>query len=249
MLFGIQYSYQCASSPPPPRFVLACSVKSKLGDFLYRSHDLHRFSEQTEEFIMGKRFSCACGGGEENAALQREACSASGSYILDPNDPSSEGTYITRFDWTIKGMGTDESPGSVDIAMTLGTYTKTFENIPGRFDYLYPIGWSGVLDGCKISQGPCMDVPFTNVKDKLCNNYVCETTDISCPPYGLPECPGGANSCDDVPGTEYDYRSHKVSAAFLVMVRYRVGFDTTLRVVHYTSRHKQRLSDVLPSRS
>jgi hypothetical protein len=45
----------------------------------------------------------------------------------------------------------------------------------------------------------------------MCYNYDCGTTDISCPPKGLPVCPGGVNDCGPMPAyPDEDYYMHKV---------------------------------------
>lgn len=56
-----------------------------------------------------------------------------------------------------------------------------------------------------------MDVPGTNVSLSQCINYHCETNPkVDCPPFGLPECPGGVDDCENVPGSNYSYQMQPV---------------------------------------
>ena len=169
----------------------------------------------SEEAMLGKKFSCMCGGGED--AQSKYVCPLQGTY---KNVDGSDGATTSRFDWTFTGYGTSSSPGSISLEMNAGIHGNSWtENEPGRFNYFYPILWSGNLDQCVITEGPCMYVKGTDVSSKTCYNYDCGTTDISCPPEGLPVCPGGVNNCDSVPGyPDKTYYMHKVRSLLLVLV-------------------------------
>lgn len=167
---------------------------------------------------MGKKFSCYCGGGEDS--LSQSACNAqgqykepTGSYNPDTGTPLvTKGATVTRFDWTFHGTGSDDSPGSISLAMNAGIHGNTWaEDTDGEeFRYFYPVVWSGTLDECVITEGNCMDVYGTDVKNQQCYNYDCGNTEINCPPKGLPSCPGGANNCGVIPGTDVKYQMQKV---------------------------------------
>ena len=58
---------------------------------------------------------------------------------VDEEECNPTGT-TTRFDWTFKGLGTEESPGSIELSMIAGTKTWSWQDVPGQFDYYYPIG-------------------------------------------------------------------------------------------------------------
>jgi hypothetical protein len=89
------------------------------------------------------------------------------------------------------------------------------------YDYYYPVVWSGELEECVITEGKCMAVTGTDVGSQDCFNYNCKNTNIQCPPKGLPVCPGGANSCDEIiqeddfpPQDGYEYHMQKVRFFF-----------------------------------
>jgi hypothetical protein len=138
-------------------------------------------------------------------------CNLQGQY-QDPNDPTIKGATTTRFDWTFTGIGSPSSPGTIQFEMNAGIHGMTWAPsvAPTQYDYFYPIVWEGYIDTCVITTGYCMDVAGTDVSSQQCYNYNCANTQIFCPPEGLPECPGGVNDCDDVPGTTKKYQMHKV---------------------------------------
>jgi hypothetical protein len=160
---------------------------------------------QFQEANDGKKFSCSCGGGEDT--LSKTACTAQGQY---KTSTGGDGATATRFDWTFSGVGTSSSPGSISLVMNAGIHGNSWEDAPGQYDYFYPIVWAGKLESCIITEGKCMSVVGTSVSKEDCYNYNCGDTQISCPPDDLPECPGGVNSCGDVPGTTSKYQMHKV---------------------------------------
>ena len=65
-----------------------------------------------EEAMIGKKFSCTCGGGGD--ALSIKHCGDQGNY---KNMDGSDASPVTRFDWTFFGRGTKDNPGSIDLAM------------------------------------------------------------------------------------------------------------------------------------
>ncbi len=79
---------------------------------------------------------------------------------------------------------------------------KSWAHDPDQYKYWYPLVWAGELTGCVITEGKCMLVTGSDVGAQDCFNFACADTSIQCPPEGLPECPGGAGSCDIDPGTE-----------------------------------------------
>jgi hypothetical protein len=71
-----------------------------------------------------------------------------------------------------------------------------------------------------------MYVKGTDVASETCYNYDCGTTDISCPPKGLPVCPGGVNDCGPMPAyPDENYYMHKVP--YKDKVDYHVETTTT----------------------
>ena len=171
-----------------------------------------------QETIIGKQFSCSCGS--EGDSFSAKTCPLQGQYCdkYDHYDEvtrewtcGNDGSFTTRFDWTFFGIGSDDSPGEIKLAQNAGIKGYSMETTPEQFRYYYPIVWAGTLSNCVISKGYCMDVPnIPDVAKQQCYNFVCGKTDISCPPEGYEECPGGANHCDNVPG--YDdktYYMHK----------------------------------------
>lgn len=166
---------------------------------------------QGEEAADGKKFSCLCGGGEDS--LSPSTCPLQGVYATEA-DGKGTGPAVTRFDWVFKGYGTKDKPGKITLSQNAGIHGNSWADpdAPSEFDYFYPVVWTGDITGCVISRGKCLDVPHTDVKNQDCYNYVCEDTQISCPPAGLDECPGGVNSCGNVPGTDVKYQMHKCNA-------------------------------------
>ena len=143
-------------------------------------------------------------------SLRKTTCPLLGQYITEEGQKGT-GPPVTRFDWVFRGYGTEKSPGKVTLSMNAGIHGNTWADpdAPSEFDYFYPLVWSGDITGCVISKGNCMNVPGTDVKSQDCYNYLCEDTQISCPPAGLPSCPGGADNCGNVPGTDTKYQMHK----------------------------------------
>jgi hypothetical protein len=178
---------------------------------------------QLQEASMGKRFSCACGGGEDIYS-KTGVCDIQGQYY-NPDDPTQAGASTTRFDWTFTGVGTASSPGNIKLEMNAGIHGMTWAPsvAPTQYDYMYPIVWEGYLDSCVITVGYCMDVSGTDIKNQQCYNYVCANTEVYCPPKGLAQCPGGVDNCGDVPGTTAKYQMHKVCVVVVVVVV--VAFD------------------------
>ena len=96
--------------------------------------------------------------------------------------------------------------------MNAGYHGLSWAAYPTEYDYMYPIVWEGELTGCVISEGDCMALGTSSSDDfasQQCYNYVCEDTQIYCPPRGLPSCPGGANNCDTPAGEDKMYQMHK----------------------------------------
>jgi len=173
-----------------------------------------------DEAATGKKFSCVCGGGEDT--LSPTTCPLQGSYATEVGKKGT-GPPVTRFDWLFKGYGTPNSPGKITLEMNAGIHGMSWADTdaPSEFDYFYPIVWAGDITGCTISKGKCMDVPGSNVKNQDCYNYKCDDTQISCPPEGLASCPGGANNCANVPGTDTKYQMHKCT----ITPENNIGFE------------------------
>jgi hypothetical protein len=77
--------------------------------------------------------------------------------------------------------------------------------------YFYPTVWAGTLSDCTVSNGPCMNISTdSSFSNQECTNFECGSADVSCPPAGLPVCPGGANNCGFVTGSDYSYIMQKV---------------------------------------
>ena len=96
--------------------------------------------------------------------------------------------------------------------MNAGYHGLSWANYPTQYDYMYPIVWEGELTGCVISEGDCMALGTSSSDDfasQQCYNYVCEDTQIYCPPRGLPSCPGGADNCSTPAGEDKKYQMHK----------------------------------------
>ena len=69
---------------------------------------------------MGKKYSCTCGGGGD--PLSATHCGDQGLYKnLDGSDSD---VPVTRFDWTFFGIGTEDSPGTIELAMNVGIHGK-----------------------------------------------------------------------------------------------------------------------------
>ena len=106
------------------------------------------------------------------------------------------------------------SPGAVvrAVAVDPTALIKLVREDPMALIKLCRVDGSGDLDECTITEGKCMEVYGTQVGNKQCYNYHCGDTQISCPPKGMPVCPGGVNHCDKVPGTNKPYQMQKVSS-------------------------------------
>jgi hypothetical protein len=145
-----------------------------------------------EEALVGKKYSCECGGGEDAQSVY--ACPLEGTY--KNQDGSTNGVASTRFDWVFTGLGTEASPGKIDIMMNDGVRSNSWDATPGHYDYYYTVAWKGTLSGCVISEGKCLEVIGTDVGEQDCYNYACAETAISCPPEGAPVCaPLGTPEC------------------------------------------------------
>jgi hypothetical protein len=131
----------------------------------------------------------------------------------------ANGAPVTRFDWTYF------STGSIELAMNAGIHSRSWEDYPGEFEYLYPIVWTADLTGCTITEGECMALGGSSddFAEQVCVNYKCADTEVSCPPKGKPECPGGVNSCDIPEGQEKPYQMHRCS----VLPDSGVSFETS----------------------
>jgi len=140
--------------------------------------------------------------------------------LTDKKLPSgADGAPVTRFDWTYF------SSGSIELAMNAGIHSRSWEDYPGEFDYLYPIVWTADLTGCTITEGECMALGGSNddFAEQVCINYKCVDTEVSCPPKDKPECPGGVNSCDVPEGQKKPYQMHRCS----VLPDSGVAFETS----------------------
>ena len=158
---------------------------------------------------MGKKYSCACGGGEDTQSVF--ACPLQGTF--KNKDGSSNGVSSTRFDWIFTGLGTEASPGTITLTQNAGVRGNSWDKVsePGHYDYFYTVPWSGTLSDCVISEGKCLEVSGTDVGGQDCYNYDCAATNIQCPPEGVPVCsPTGTTeckmqSCDVVPTNELGF--------------------------------------------
>ena len=208
----------------PPRF----DEKTNTTQEAYACSSDTVVAQTRAEALEGKRFSCVCGGGEDQLSravcpLQGQYCEKYEHYNDDPDNEgwqcnSAKGSFATRFDWTFTGIGSDDEPGTIKLEMNAGIKGMSFEwQNPGQFDYYWPIVWAGDLSNCKITEGKCLAVPGTDVSKKDCYNFHCGDTQVHCPPEGFEECPGGANNCDDVPHDDdsvkqQPYLMHKCNA-------------------------------------
>ena len=162
-----------------------------------------------EEAVMGKKYSCACGGGEDTQSVF--ACPLQGTF--KNKDGSSNGVSSTRFDWIFTGLGTEDSPGTITLTQNAGVRSNSWDKVsePGHYDYFYTVPWAGTLSDCVISEGKCLEVSGTDVGNQDCYNYDCAATNIHCPPEGVPVCsPTGTTeckmqSCDVVPTNELGF--------------------------------------------
>ena len=154
--------------------------------------NMHLVPINTVEAAIGKKFSCACGGGEDSQS--KVACPLQGTY--KNMDGSSSGKSSTRFDWIFYGLGTASSPGSIKFLENVGARGNSWDGSnTGHYDYLYAVEWEGTLSDCVISEGKCMTVLGTDVGEQDCVNYECKKTQVQCPPEGAPICPDGPDTC------------------------------------------------------
>mmetsp|Transcript_68689 Transcript_68689/g.191581 ORF Transcript_68689/g.191581 Transcript_68689/m.191581 type:complete len:1747 (-) Transcript_68689:1259-6499(-) len=142
-----------------------------------------------EETKDGKRFSCTCGGGED--ITSKTAC---------------QEQLLTAWEFKMFGSGFAgdeiriESRAYMGVHRQMDLYARKdwIDKYPDIIKYEYPENWNANITGCVATTGKCMDVPFTDVGEQNCINWVCEDTQIKCPPEGYETCPGwdGVMNCD-----------------------------------------------------